>query len=100
LSRQLFNDFPAVFFDRDVFISSSITQYKGEFVAVTGVVNKYKNKYNNKEVLQLMVSLPSQVKGSKLPLLENSPTNEEPPPAEPAPTTDADKGETTSSLTN
>lgn len=72
LSRQLFNDFPAVFFDKDVFISSTITQYKGEFVAVTGVVNKYKNKYNNKQVLQIMVSLPSQVKGSRLPLLEKS----------------------------
>jgi endonuclease YncB( thermonuclease family) len=75
LSRQLFNDFPAVFFDKDVFLSSTITQYKGEFVAVTGVVNKYKNKYNNKEVLQLMVSLPSQVKGSRLPLLEEAGDN-------------------------
>lgn len=70
LSRRLFNDFPAVFFDSDVFSSSGITRYKGEFVAVTGVVNKYKNKYNNKQVLQILVSLPSQVKGSKLPLLD------------------------------
>jgi endonuclease YncB( thermonuclease family) len=91
LSRQLFNDFPAVFFDKDVFISSTITQYKGEFVAVTGVVNKYKNKYNNKEVLQIMVSLPSQVKGSRLPLLEKPGETVTPP--EPstsvAPTTEA-----------
>ncbi len=79
LSRQLFNDFPAVFFDKDVFISSTITKYKGEFVAVTGVVNKYKNKYNNKEVLQIMVSLPSQVKGSRLPLLENRDKQATPP---------------------
>ncbi len=70
LSRRLFNDFPAVFFDRDVFSSSGITKYKGEFVAVTGVVNKYKNKYNNKQVLQILVSLPSQVTGSRLPLSE------------------------------
>lgn len=96
LSRQLFNDFPAVFFDRDVFISSTITQYKGEFVAVTGVVNKYKNKYNNKQVLQIMVSLPSQVKGSRLPLLKAPKTDETP-----APDADAEKGEkTTTSLTH
>jgi hypothetical protein len=68
LSRRLFNDLPAVFFDRDVFSSSGIANYKGEFVAVTGVVNKYKNKYNKKEVLQILVNLPSQVHGSKLPL--------------------------------
>ena len=84
LSRALFNDFPAVFFDKDVFVSSTITQYKGEFVAITGVVNKYKNKYNNKQVLQIMVSLPSQVKGSRLPLLER-PADEKPAePAQPA----------------
>lgn len=85
LSRQLFNDFPAVFFDKDVFLSSTITRYKGEFVAVTGVVNKYKNKYNNKQILQIMVSLPSQVRGSRLPLQERSTEEQEPaesvPPA-------------------
>ncbi len=70
LSRRMFNDFPAVFFDPDVFSGSGITRYKGEFVAVTGVVNKYQNKYNNKQVLQILVSLPSQVAGSKLPLTE------------------------------
>lgn len=79
LSRQLFNDFPAVFFDREVFTTSTITKYKGEFVAVTGVVNKYKNKYNNKQVLQIMVSLPSQVRGSRLPLLESQKGHEAPP---------------------
>lgn len=66
LSRRMFADFPAVFFDRDVFVSSQIANYKGEFVAVTGVVNKYTNKYNKKQVLQILVSLPSQVRGSKL----------------------------------
>lgn len=70
LSRRMFNDFPAVFFDPDVFAGSGITRYKGEFVAVTGVVNKYKRKYDNKQILQVLVSLPSQVTGSKLPLTE------------------------------
>ncbi|MCP4446170.1 MAG: hypothetical protein GY811_12610 [Myxococcales bacterium] len=86
LSRRKFNDFPAVFFDQGVFSSSGITRYEGEFVAVTGVVNKYKNKYNNQQMLQILVSLPSQVTGSKLPLTEKpeSETN-----AAPAPTASA-----------
>ncbi|MBL4632821.1 MAG: thermonuclease family protein [Kofleriaceae bacterium] len=67
LSRRLFSDFPAIFFDKDVFSSSGIANYKSEFVAITGVVNKYKNKYNNKQVLQLLVNLPSQVSGKLAP---------------------------------
>ncbi len=65
LGRRMFNDFPAIFFDRDVFSTSGVTEFKGEFIAITGVVNKYKNKYNNKQVLQILVSLPSQVTGRK-----------------------------------
>tara|TARA_R110002073_G_scaffold332410_3_gene518322 strand:- start:47163 stop:48359 length:1197 start_codon:yes stop_codon:yes gene_type:complete len=80
LSRRMFNDFPAVFFDPEVFATSGITRYKSEYVAVTGVVNKYKNKYNNKQVLQILVSLPSQVTGSRLPLTESP---EAAPPASP-----------------
>lgn len=83
LSRRLFNDFPVVFFDRDVFLSSGITRYEGEFVRVTGVVNEYQNKYNKKRQLQLLVNLPSQVVGSSVPGLE-----EESSPPESPPTTD------------
>lgn len=67
LSRRLLKDLPAVFFDRDVFAGSGVSKYKGEFVAITGVVNKYKNKYNHRETLQIIVNLPSQVSGSLLP---------------------------------
>ncbi len=81
LSRRLFNDFPAVFFDADVFASSQIASYKGEFVAVTGVVNKYTNKYNKKQVLQILVSLPSQVRGAKGP--PAPPEEAEPVPVDP-----------------
>jgi hypothetical protein len=72
LSRRLFNDFPAIFFDKDVFASSSIAKYKSEFVRVTGVVNEYTNKYNNKRQLQIMVNLPSQVVGSDVPGIDES----------------------------
>ena len=67
LSRRLHNNFPAIFFKKDVFSTSGIAGFKSEFVAVTGVVNKYKNKYNNQQVLQLLVSLPSQVNGHPAP---------------------------------
>jgi endonuclease YncB( thermonuclease family) len=66
LSRRMFNDFPVIFWDRDVFGTSGIADYKGEFVRVKGVVNKYHNKYKNRDELQIVVNLPSQVKGSPL----------------------------------
>lgn len=64
LSRRMFNDFPVVFFDRDVFLASDITRHEGEFVRVTGVVNEYQSKHTKKRTLQLLVNLPSQVVGS------------------------------------
>jgi endonuclease YncB( thermonuclease family) len=70
LSRRLFSDFTVVFFDRDVFLSSGISRYRSEFVKVTGVVNTYQNKYTKKRELQIIVNLPSQVVGSKVPGLE------------------------------
>lgn len=70
LGRRMFSDFTLVFFDKDVFASSGIDRYEGEFVRVTGVVNEYKNRYNNRRQLQVIVSLPSQVVGSEVPGLE------------------------------
>jgi endonuclease YncB( thermonuclease family) len=70
LGRRMFSDFAIVFFDKDVFASSGIDRYEGEFVRVTGVVNEYKNRYNNRRQLQVIVSLPSQVVGSEVPGLE------------------------------
>lgn len=74
LSRRMFNDFPVIFWDRDVFGTSRIGEYRGEFVRVRGVVNKYHNKYNGKDVLQIIVNLPAQVKGSELPSFEKEPS--------------------------
>jgi endonuclease YncB( thermonuclease family) len=67
LSRRRFSDLALVFFDKDVFASSGINRYRGEFVRVSGVVNEYKNKYNGRRQLQLIVNVPSQVVGSDVP---------------------------------
>jgi len=70
LSRRLFNDFPLIFFDKDVFGTSGIANYKGEFIKVRGFVNKYHNKYNNKDVLQIMINLPGQITPCPIPDFE------------------------------
>ena len=70
LAKRQFSDFALVFFDKDVFSTSGIARYEREFVRVTGVVQEYKNKYNGKRQLQLIVNLPSQVVGSDVPGLE------------------------------
>jgi endonuclease YncB( thermonuclease family) len=67
LSRRLKNDFPLIFFDKDVFGSSGIARFKGEFVRVRGVVNKYRNKYTKREVLQIIVNTPGQIVGNEIP---------------------------------
>jgi endonuclease YncB( thermonuclease family) len=66
LGRRLLGDFPLIFFDRDVFGTSNIARWEGEFVRVTGTVTRYRNKHTNKEELQIVVSLPGQISGSEL----------------------------------
>ena len=66
LGRRLLGDFPLIFFDRDVFGTSNIARWEGEFVRVTGTVTRYRNKHTNKEELQIVVSLPGQISGSRL----------------------------------
>jgi endonuclease YncB( thermonuclease family) len=63
LSRRLHSDFTLVFFDKDVFRSSRIESYKGEFVRVRGYVSRYKNKHMKKYELQIIVELPGQIEG-------------------------------------
>ena len=65
LGRRMFSDFPLIFFDKDVFGSSGIARFKGEFVRVTGRVKKYHNKYKNQDELQIVVNLPGQIVGSE-----------------------------------
>ena len=70
LSRKMFGDFPVVFFDKDVFASTGMAKWRGEFVMVRGVVTAYENKYNKRKQLQIVVDRPGQVVLSKIPGLE------------------------------
>jgi hypothetical protein len=70
LSRKRFGDLPAVFFDKDVFDTSGVARYQGEFVRVSGVVAEYRNPHTQARQLQIVVSLPSEVVGSDVPGLE------------------------------
>lgn len=74
LSRRMFADFPLIFFDKDVFGSSEIAKYKGEYVRVRGVVQTYKNKHRANEELQIVIKTPGQVVGSQLPNFNESAT--------------------------
>jgi len=80
LSRRINNDFPLVFFDRDVLGTSGLEQWKGEFVVVTGVPTMYENKKTHKKQLQIQVDHANQIKLSKVPGL-TAPTAEPPKPA-------------------
>ena len=71
LSRRRLSDVTVVFFDKDVFASTGIGRHSGEFVRVSGVVSEYRNKYNGRRQLQLIVDLPSQVVVSDVPGIEN-----------------------------
>lgn len=67
LSRKMFGDFPLVFFDKDVFASSGIAAWKGEFVVVKGVVTSYQNKHTKQKQLQIVVDRPGQIVLSPIP---------------------------------
>jgi endonuclease YncB( thermonuclease family) len=70
LSRKMFGDFPVVFFDKDVFASTGISRWKGEFVMVRGEVTVYENRHNQRKQLQIVVARPGQVVLSDIPGLE------------------------------
>jgi endonuclease YncB( thermonuclease family) len=67
LSRKMFGDFPLVFFDKDVFASSGIQAWKGEFVVVKGVVTMYQNKHTKRKQLQIVIDRPGQIILSPIP---------------------------------
>jgi endonuclease YncB( thermonuclease family) len=72
LSRRRGSDLPLIFFDKDVFGSSGIGRFRGEYVRVSGRVTKWYNKYRSKYELQINVSLPSQIQLSdKVPTFGN-----------------------------
>ena len=67
LARRMFNDFPLIFFDRDVLGTSGVMQWKGEFVWVTGVPSIYENRHTKKKQLQIQIDRASQVRLSQVP---------------------------------
>lgn len=62
LSRRMFNDFPLVFFDRDVLGTSGIALWKSEYVWVTGVPTLYENKNTKKKQVQIVIDRASQIR--------------------------------------
>lgn len=61
LSRRRTDDFPIVFFDKDVFASSHIAEHVGEYVRVTGFVSRYEDKARGKVQLEIKIDVPSQI---------------------------------------
>lgn len=66
LSRRMFSDFPLIFFDQDVYLSSRIEEARGEFARVRGTVTAYEYKSKRRRnadrtQLQIVVKLPQQV---------------------------------------
>ncbi len=67
LSRRMFNDFPLVFFDRDVLGTSGIANWRGEYVWVVGVPTIYENKHTKKKQVQIQIDRASQIRLSAVP---------------------------------
>ncbi|MCA9573926.1 MAG: thermonuclease family protein [Polyangiales bacterium] len=61
LSRRMFSDLPAVFFDPYVLEDSRARDFQGEYVRMRGRVQRWTNPYNGREQLQLRVDQASQV---------------------------------------
>jgi len=67
LAHRLGNDFPLIFFDRDVLGSSGIAAWRGEFVTITGTPSFYEDKRDHRKHLQIVVDRPGQVRRSQVP---------------------------------
>src|SRR5262249_55114781 len=67
LSRRRGADFPLIFFDKDLFASTRVADWKGEFVRVEGVVTEYTNKHTGRAQLQIVVERPAQIERSTIP---------------------------------
>jgi len=86
LSRRTFEDFPLVFFDRDLLGSTGLAEWKGEFITVSGTPSIYENKHTHKKQVQIAVDNASQIVLSPVPKLTvpSLPASAPPPPATPA----------------
>lgn len=61
LSRTRTESFDVIFSDKDVFNSLNLEEQKGEYIFVRGFLRRYKNKFNGRETLQIIINLPSQI---------------------------------------
>ena len=67
LSRRLYDDFPLMFFDKDVLGTTGLLAWKGEFVMATGVPSVYENKHTHKKQIQIVIDHASQIRLSPVP---------------------------------
>jgi endonuclease YncB( thermonuclease family) len=67
LSRQRGSNFNLIFFDKDVFSTSQIANYRGDFITATGTITRYRRKDGSGSELQMQIKLPGQIKGRKVP---------------------------------
>lgn len=70
LARKRTSSFPLIFFDKDVFASSGVDDWKGEFIVAKGVVTSYVNKHTKRKQLQIVIERASQLTLSPIPGLE------------------------------
>lgn len=70
LARQMFSNFPLVFFDRDVLTQSGVMPWRGEYIWVTGVPTEYTNRHNKKKQVQIVIDRASQIRLSPVPGLQ------------------------------
>jgi len=61
LSRRMFSDVPAIFFDPYVLEDSRAREFQGEYIRVRGRVQQWTNPYNGRVQLQVRVDQASQV---------------------------------------
>jgi endonuclease YncB( thermonuclease family) len=70
LARKRTSSFPLIFFDKDVFASSGVADWKGEFIVARGVVTSYVNRHTKRKQLQIVIDRASQLTLSPIPGLE------------------------------
>jgi len=61
LSRRRGNDFPLVFFDKDVFAASHVANHVGEYIRVKGYVSKYEDATRGRTQIQIKIDVPDQI---------------------------------------
>lgn len=67
LGYRRYEDFPLVFFDRDMLGTTGLAEWKGEYVIATGIPTLYRNKHNGRSQIQLQIDHASQITLSPVP---------------------------------